>query len=253
MSMPLHEVNKTSVKPKLVELINDMSEAQCRKLFEKLQAWTQKNRREHPRQPCSIPVEYATKDQGFKGFIRDLSHGGVFIQTRGSLEVGEEITMTFSTSSDQDPLKVDGEIVRKNLLGVGVRFKQAVEDFGDRNWIDCRRKISEVDEEKRIDPRVEYKSTVEIEGFRGEMIITDLSLGGVFIECQFAFQEEFQLNQIIYLLMTLPEEAGPVRMQAKIVSFSRRGIHCKFVDPHPRSQEAVRRCFGVAKHTLPIR
>ena len=253
MSIPLHEVNKTSVKPKLVELINDMPEAQCRKLFEKLQVWTQKNRRKHPRQPCSIPVDYATKVQGFKGFIRDLSCGGVFIQTRGSLEVGHEITMTFSTCNDQDPLKIDGQIVRKNMLGVGVQFKEAVQDLDDQSWIDCRRKISEVNEEKRIDPRVEFQCPVEIEGFHGEMIVTDLSLGGVFIECQFAFQEEFQLNQTIYLLMALPTEEAPVGMQAKIVSFSRRGIHCKFINPGPKSHEAVQRCFGVAKHTLPIR
>jgi Tfp pilus assembly protein PilZ len=198
-------------------------------------------------------VDYATKDHAYKGFIRNLSCGGVFIQTRGSLDVGQEIMMTFSSSNHFNPLKIEGEIVRKNMLGVGVRFKEVVQDLDDQSWIDCRREVAEVDEEKRIDPRVEFQCPAEIEGIRGEAIITDLSLGGVFVECQFSFRKRFQVDQLIHLAMELPNESEAIRVQARIVSFSNRGMHCRFESLSPTSEEAVQRCFSIARHTLPIR
>jgi Tfp pilus assembly protein PilZ len=215
-----------------------MPEDQCRTLLPELEAWTHKNRRKHPRNPCSIPVDYATKDQAFKGFIKNVSSGGVFIHTNGGLKVGEKMTMTFSSPDQQDPVKITGEIVRKNMLGVGIRFTKVIQDFEKSTWIDCRSKVVEVSEERRIDPRVEFRCPVEIEGFQGG---------------QFAFREKFRVDQSICLVVKLPTEDETIRAQARIMGFGSRGLHCKFIHLGRRSQEAIEYCFNVAKHTLPIR
>ena len=253
MALPVEQSNESSVKPRLVELINTMPEDQCRTLLPKLEAWTHKNRRKHPRNPCSIPVDYATKDQAFKGFIKNVSSGGVFIHTNGGLNVGEKMTMTFSSPDQQDPVKITGEIVRKNMIGVGVRFTKVIQDFEKSTWIDCRSKVVEVSEERRIDPRVEFQCPVEIEGLRGEMKITDISISGVFVECQFAFRQKFRVDQSICLVIKLPTEDEMIRAQARIIGFGSRGLHCKFIHLARKSQEAIEYCFNVAKHTLPIR
>jgi hypothetical protein len=150
-------------------------------------------------------------------------------------------------------MKIAGEVVRRNMTGVGVKFNEVIPDAQKQTWIDCRSRIAKVGEEKRIDPRVEFQCPVEIEGVKGEMIITDISLGGVFVECHFAFRQKFQVNQIIRLLMKLPTEQDVVAAEARIVSFSNRGMHCKFVNLSSKNEDAVRCCFNVVKHTLPIR
>ena len=97
MDVSIPQSNKASVKPRLIELINSMSEHQCDVLLRQLEDLKPQDRRTHPRRSCSMPVDCATGDQSFKGFIKDISTGGVFIETHGDLTVGKDITLTFSS------------------------------------------------------------------------------------------------------------------------------------------------------------
>lgn len=83
-------------------------------------------KRRHPRKPCSIMVDYATQDRAFKDYIRDISKGGVFIETSNFFDLGQEFIMTFSVPSQSKPFKFIGEVVRTDKRGVGVRFKKNV-------------------------------------------------------------------------------------------------------------------------------
>jgi hypothetical protein len=154
MGISVSQSDKTSAKAWLLELIGSMSEDQCKELVQRLKALKQRDQRTHPRRSCSIPVEYATQGEGLKNFISDVSCGGVFIETHGNLDVGEQITLSFSSPDHQQPTKIKGEIVRKNMLGVGIRFRSAIQEFGESSWIDCRRGTAEVSIERRSDPRV---------------------------------------------------------------------------------------------------
>lgn len=253
MSLPLEKSEGVSAKRHLIEVIDTMSEDECAYVLNRLEKWAHKNRRKHSRDHCMIPVDCATEKQAFEGFIRNLSYDGVFIQAQGNLEVGEEVMMTFSASNQAQPAKIAGEIVRRNMMGIGVRFNAVIADSEKETWIDCRSQKAEVGEDKRLDPRAEFRCPVEIEGVGGEMVVTDISLGGVFVECHFAFRERFKVNQTIRLRMSLPMEEEAVAAEARIVSFSHRGMHCKFVGLSPKSQDAVRCCFNIAKNTLPLR
>jgi len=135
---------KSTITARLIELISNTSEDQQRALLSQLEACQPGNRREHPRTPCFILVDYATQDQVFKGFIQDISAGGVFIKPRTSFSVGEKITLTFSPPNYQEPIKINGEIVRSDRLGIGVKFKTVNKSFNTCSWLDCRRKSTEV-------------------------------------------------------------------------------------------------------------
>jgi len=91
-----------------------------------LQEKTDKEKRKHPRKPCSIIVDYATQDKAFRDYIRDISKGGVFIETTNFFSAGQEFIMTFSIPNQEKPFRFIGEVVRTDDRGVGVRFKRKV-------------------------------------------------------------------------------------------------------------------------------
>ena len=232
--------------------IRSMSEHQCDKLLRQSEALKPQDQRRHPRKGCSIPVDCATRDQSFKGFIKDISTGGVFIETHGDSTVGKEISLTFSTPHQQERVRITGEVVRNNMLGIGVAFKQAMQGLEASTWLDCRRISQEVSEERRIDPRVEFRCPVTIEGVPNKQSVIDISLGGTFIECESALARRFQQGQTINLLINLPTEDELIKAKVRVACVTKQGIGCEFIALGRRSQEAIEQCFNLAKNTLPI-
>lgn len=245
-------LEKSTITPRIMELITNISEDQQRALLNQLEACQTGDRREHQRTPCFIPVDYATQDQVLKGFIQDISAGGLSIQPRTSFSVGEEITLTFSPPNCQEPIKIKGEIVRSNRLGIGVKFKTVSKGFDTCSWLNCRTKTRAVRKEKRKDPRVEFHCLVIIEGFHGEKRITDISLGGVFVECEPELIRGFHVGQALKLLIKLPAEDDLIKVNAQIVNVTERGIGCKFMELGRKCEDAIQQTFNLAKHTLPI-
>jgi Tfp pilus assembly protein PilZ len=244
--------DKSSVTARLMALISNISEDQQRALLSQLEAYQNGNRREHLRTPCFIPADFATQDQVFKGFIQDISAGGLFIKPRTSFSVGEKISLTFSPPNYQEPIKINGDIVRSDRLGIGVKFKTVNKSFNTCSWLDCRTKTTKVREEKRKDPRVEFHCLVIIEGFHGEKRITDISLGGVFVECESELIRGFHIGQALKLLMKLPGEDDLIKVNAQIVNVTKRGIGCKFEKLGRKCEDAIQQTFHLARHTLPI-
>ena len=95
-----------------------------RELLELLKDDSKKeNRRKHPRKSRSIPVAYATKNAAFMDRIRDMGVGGAFIESRVSFPIGQEVTLILSFPQNQGLLEIKGEIVRTDVRGAGVKFK----------------------------------------------------------------------------------------------------------------------------------
>jgi len=129
---------------------------------------------------------------------------------------------------------------------------KSVADPQQRSWIDSHRRIEPVNDEKRRGTRFELVFPVRISGFEGEKRITDISPGGVFIECANASKCGFQTGQILHLFMKLPTRDTPLVVKAQVRHVGERGIGCKFVEPGERNEEAIRQCISVFKDTLPI-
>ena len=107
-------------------LINQAPEDQKARLLHLLEHLRRCDRREYPRKQCSKTVTYATLDRIFQAFIRNVGHGGVFIETSGSLLKGQDITLTFSFPKDGESLRLAGEIAwMVEDKGIGVKFTTA--------------------------------------------------------------------------------------------------------------------------------
>ena len=129
MTVSDQQSNESRLTARLIELINNLSQKQQQALLGMLEDWQHTNRREHLRKPCFIAVDYADHERAFNDFIKNISTGGVFIETDTPFSVGRELTLTFSSSNYERPIKITGEIVRSGRRGIGVRFKSEHEDL----------------------------------------------------------------------------------------------------------------------------
>lgn len=122
-----NKISITEVRGRILELIFNMPEAETRQMLNELEIRAQTKtgeRREHPRKSVFIPIECKGKRCGFSDFIQNISDSGLFLETQIPLIVGEELSMTFSLSSAEDPIKIKGKIVRVNSKGISVQYDE---------------------------------------------------------------------------------------------------------------------------------
>ena len=116
-------VDKSSVVVRLHELIEKMSKEEQRALLDELEERLSKRKRKHERKPFLTTVDYSTDSGSYRDFIKDISVGGVFIETGTSFLVGKVISMTFLLPEHEKKIKIQGEIIRIDEKGIGVKFK----------------------------------------------------------------------------------------------------------------------------------
>ena len=119
--------NISVVTARLFEIILDMPFQDRRTLLKELEAKHSQGRRKYARKPYFMPVDFATPNRAFSGFIQNISSGGLLIETRETLPVGEQLTLSFMRPKSRDYVKVGGEVVRKIPDGFGVKFHTQVE------------------------------------------------------------------------------------------------------------------------------
>jgi uncharacterized protein (TIGR02266 family) len=112
-----------SVTARLTNLISklpmDAQETLLGKLEQKMGIYSRK----HTRKEYVTQVDFSTEDQAYKELVKDISPGGLFIETNAPLAVGQEITLLLSFPDQERPMKILGEVVRATDQGIGVRFK----------------------------------------------------------------------------------------------------------------------------------
>ena len=70
------------------------------------------DRRRATRAELIVRVDYATVDEIFSEFTRDINEGGLFIETDKPGPVGSEVTMHFNLPGSSDSIRTIGTIVR---------------------------------------------------------------------------------------------------------------------------------------------
>jgi len=70
-----------------------------------------------------LVADCRTMESDFQAPISNISSGGVFIDTRQRLFVGQEIAITFDFPGTRKTIMANGEIVRTSFEGAGIRFR----------------------------------------------------------------------------------------------------------------------------------
>ena len=118
------DVDKAATSARLLNIIMELPVEQQLKLLKVLDSWQDQGVRKYPRKRWVIPVDLEIKDQTFKKFIKDVSKGGVFIETQKPFSVGQEIRLHIQLPNKSKPFEIVGEIIRSNPQGIGVKFKR---------------------------------------------------------------------------------------------------------------------------------
>ena len=104
-------------------------------------------------------------------------------------------------------------------------------------------------EEKRKDPRIDLFVQVKIK-HQGLHKVKDLSLSGLFI--QTPNPSQFESGDEIEVVMQLPGEDKPTRLDARVARVATNCIGVKFERVPPKEQVALQYCFDLFKHTIPL-
>jgi len=121
-------MNESNVTARLFEVIKQMSEDEQLTLLKELERRLLKWRREREREPFFMVVNYSVEGRFYKSHIRNISAGGVFIETRMPFTAGQEVSLTFPLPDYQKHIKIIGKIVRLTQQGIGVKFKMVNQD-----------------------------------------------------------------------------------------------------------------------------
>jgi Tfp pilus assembly protein PilZ len=125
-------LTKGEVRAFIFEIINDMSDAEMRQLLKDLENWqkSKNEKRTHPRRSTYMEISYSSDKRGvFEDFVRNISAGGLYIETNLVADLGQKLTMTFSHPDSDDPIKILGKIVRVDTGGIGVKFNKLLNDL----------------------------------------------------------------------------------------------------------------------------
>ncbi|MCF8105884.1 MAG: methyltransferase domain-containing protein [Desulfohalobiaceae bacterium] len=115
---------------RILEEIDRLSREEKIELLQQLETRSRTDSRRFQRRPFFLEVSYRDEqDRIYQDFVRDLSAGGLFLETTEPHLIGQEIQLNFSLPGLEEPLPVQGKIVRKRPGGVGVRFKQPFHFF----------------------------------------------------------------------------------------------------------------------------
>ncbi|MGB5984828.1 MAG: PilZ domain-containing protein [Desulfobacterales bacterium] len=116
---------------------------------------------------------------------------------------------------------------------------------------DFRRRVVNVEQERRHDPRLDFSCPVIINGIKGVHTLGDMSLGGVFIELNPG--AAVKIGQKIHLVIKLPTENYSIYVKSEVIFQNPKGIGCQFLDIAENDLERFRRCFEIYRDMLPVK
>ena len=67
-------------------------------------------------------ITFSTQDRRYTALCKDISNGGIFIQTSDMFQLGQLVTLDIPFSNGKESIQVPAEIVRINPDGIGLRF-----------------------------------------------------------------------------------------------------------------------------------
>ena len=78
--------------------------------------------RVYRRLPCSEDTLFAANRELFNGTIKNISQGGIYIQTKARFAIGQEVVVAGPFGANNAEVKRYGRIVRHESDGIGIQF-----------------------------------------------------------------------------------------------------------------------------------
>ncbi len=122
MAQPRLPSDAAALTRRLLKRVAGMSFEEQRALLEMLETRTDVEKRELPRRSSALVVTYTDACRRYEDLARDISAGGLFIETRERFVVGDQIGIAFRLPDVSTPIRLSGKIVHTSPTGIGVQF-----------------------------------------------------------------------------------------------------------------------------------
>ncbi len=103
--------DKPAVKPR--------SEERFERGFRRLD---NKEARVYSRIPCSEDTHFSANRELFRGTIKNMSQGGIYVQTKERFTVGQEVVVAGPFGKRNEEIKKMGKIVWHDRRGIAIQF-----------------------------------------------------------------------------------------------------------------------------------
>ena len=132
MGNNVNELDRNEIRAFIFGIVEEMTDSEMRQLLNDLEKWqkSKNEKRKHTRRSTLTDITYSSdKRRVFEDFVRNISAGGLYIETKLVSEIGQQLNMTFSHPESGNPIKVAGKIVRVDSGGIGVRFNKLLSNL----------------------------------------------------------------------------------------------------------------------------
>jgi Tfp pilus assembly protein PilZ len=228
-------------------------------------------RRAHARVGASILVKIANPDGSFDEFItRDISMGGLFVQTDRMRTIGEEVEMLLCFADGQEEIAILGEVARvvdydklsKGLpepQGFGIRFNIIEPNLKDqlKEFLDSLLEMGGAGSREHQRIRARINITTKIGGEKRRAMLENISRGGLFLETD----EDFNILDRIELVLLHPKTREQVEFIGEVIhkresldfmtNKIRRGIGMRFIELHEEKREKLDALIKTLMENLP--
>jgi len=117
---------KNDVTLQLLKQILGMTDGERRDLLEQLEKMPVKELslgdRDDYRRKYDQTITFQTQNRQYRAYCKNISNGGIFIQTSEIFQLGQLVTLDIPFSDGKESIKVPAEIVRVNSDGIGLKF-----------------------------------------------------------------------------------------------------------------------------------
>jgi hypothetical protein len=104
-------------------LINQLSEADLLRFMNRYEQKQFARLREFPRVPCNFTLDLAADGRAINCFARDISAGGIFVESCETFNMEQPVSICFSLDDDRLALKLKGRVVRLEHEGIGIKYE----------------------------------------------------------------------------------------------------------------------------------
>ena len=118
--------DKNDVTIQLIKQVLGMTDGERQTLLEQLGKIPMKELslgdRDGFRRKYDQTITFSTQDRQYSALCKDISNGGIFIQTSEIFQLGQLVTLDIPFSDGKKSIKVPAEIVRVSSDGIGLKF-----------------------------------------------------------------------------------------------------------------------------------
>ena len=113
----------------IIKRVRNLDSDQQEEILEILKTKQAGRQRDYPRLDTNVDIDVVVGDRVIQTDAKDISAGGIFINTSGKFKSNEKVRVVFSVPGIDKPFKLEGMIVRVEQNGMAIKFEKITPYF----------------------------------------------------------------------------------------------------------------------------